>query len=204
MLEDCLLKSSRVAKGDAKRLISAMFRPITPQENGHGSPVTPATNVAPQSNGNGLSMPPATASKLSGSLQEALNTDIFMGSASVLRTRDVQCLLARKAKDPEKPRTGRQRSDLTDQQLIKLVRWKYLHGEIKVTAHAARGVRPRTWRYAIAHCMRDKVHGINSWQSSRTCPMLMLLVPCVGWRCDAARQISRDFRRETMHMVHES
>ena len=40
----------------------------------------------------------------------------------------------------------------------------------------ARGVRPRTWRYAIAHCMRDKVHGINSWQSSRTCPVLMLLV----------------------------
>ena len=188
-----------------------MFRQITAQANGHGSPMTSASNITPlatQSHGNGspchTPMTPATISMQSASLQEAFNTDIFMGSASVLRTRDVQCLLARKAKDPEKPRTGRQRSDLTDQQLIKLVRWKYLHGEIKVTAHAARGVRPRTWRYAIAHCMRDKVHGINSWQSSWTCPMLMLLVPCVGWRCDAARQISRDFRRETMHMVHES
>ena len=30
--------------------------------------------------------------------------------------------------------------------------------------------RPRTWRYAIAHCIRDKVHITNSWQSSRTCP----------------------------------
>ena len=36
--------------------------------------------------------------------------------------------------------------------------------------------RPRTWRYVIAHCMRDKVHVTNSWQSSRTCPVLMLLV----------------------------
>ena len=57
-IEDSLWKSARsraralnAAKGDAKRLISSMFRPITPQENGHGSPVTPATNVATQSNG---------------------------------------------------------------------------------------------------------------------------------------------------------
>ena len=34
----------------------------------------------------------------------------------------------------------------------------------------------RTWRYVIAHCMRDQVHVTNSWQSSRTCPVLMLLV----------------------------
>ena len=27
--------------------------------------------------------------------------------------------------------------------------------------------RPRTWRYVIAHCIRDKVHITNSWQSSR-------------------------------------
>ena len=135
-IEDSLWKSARsraralnAAKGDAKRLISSMFRPITPQENGHGSPVTPATNVATQSNGHGLSMPPATVSQLSGSLQEAFNTDIFKGSASVLRTRDVQRLLddaeyvsAHKAKDPAKPGKGRKKSDLTDQQLIKLVR----------------------------------------------------------------------------------
>jgi hypothetical protein len=34
--------------------------------------------------------------------------------------------------------------------------------------------RPRTWRYAIAHCIRDKVHITNSWQSSRTCPCASL------------------------------
>ena len=64
--------------------------------------------------------------------------------------------------------------------------------------------RPRTWRYVIAHCIRDKVHITNSWQSSRTCPVLMLLVLCMGWNFDAGRQISRDFGRETMHMMHES
>ena len=26
--------------------------------------------------------------------------------------------------------------------------------------------RPRTWRHVITHCMRDKVHVTNSWQSS--------------------------------------
>ena len=36
--------------------------------------------------------------------------------------------------------------------------------------------QPRTWRFVIAHCMRDKVLVTNSWQSSRTCPVLMLLV----------------------------
>ena len=45
---------------------------------------------------------------------------------------------------------------------------------------------PRAWggelvvrvsnRNVIAHCMRDKVHVTNSWQSSRTCPVVMLLV----------------------------
>ena len=64
--------------------------------------------------------------------------------------------------------------------------------------------RPRTWRYAIVHGIRDKVHITNSWQSSRTCPVLMLLVLCMGWNFDAGRQISRDFGRETMHMMHES
>ena len=64
--------------------------------------------------------------------------------------------------------------------------------------------RPRTWRYVIAHGIRDKVHITNSWQSSRTCPVLMLLVLCMGWNFDAGRQISRDFGRETMHMMHES
>ena len=34
--------------------------------------------------------------------------------------------------------------------------------------------RPRTWRYAIAHCIRDKVHITNSWHSSRTCPCASL------------------------------
>ena len=35
---------------------------------------------------------------------------------------------------------------------------------------------------------------------------LMLLVLCLvmGWNLDAGRQISRDFGRETMHMMHES
>ena len=36
--------------------------------------------------------------------------------------------------------------------------------------------RRRNCRYDIAHCMRDKVHVTNSWQFSRTCPVLMLLV----------------------------
>ena len=45
--------------------------------------------------------------------------------------------------------------------------------------------RPRTCRYVIAHGMTDKVHVTNSWQSSRACPVLMLLVLCVGWNFDA-------------------
>ena len=56
--------------------------------------------------------------------------------------------------------------------------------------------RPHTWRYTIAHCMRYKVHVTNSWQLSRTCPVLMLLVLCMGWNFDAMRQISRDFGRD--------
>ena len=36
----------------------------------------------------------------------------------------------------------------------------------------------------------------NSWQLSRTCPVLMLLVLCMGWNFDAMRQISRDFGRD--------
>ena len=63
--------------------------------------------------------------------------------------------------------------------------------------------RPRL-EICIAQCMRYKVHVTNSWQLSRTCPVLMLLVLCMGWRCDAVRQISREFGRETMHMMHES
>jgi hypothetical protein len=61
---------------------------------------------------------------------------------------------------------------------------------------------PRAWggelvvrvsnRNVIAHCMRDKVHVTNSWQSSRICPVLMLLVLCMRWNSDAGRQISRD------------
>ena len=61
---------------------------------------------------------------------------------------------------------------------------------------------PRAWggelvervstRNVIAHCMRDMVHVTNSWQSSRICPVLMLLFLCVGWNFDAVRQISRD------------
>ena len=64
--------------------------------------------------------------------------------------------------------------------------------------------RPRTWWYAIVHGIRDKVRITNSWQSSRTCPVLMLLVLCTGWNFDAGRQISRDFGGETMHVMHES
>ena len=64
--------------------------------------------------------------------------------------------------------------------------------------------RPRTWRYTIAHRMRDKVHVTNSWQFSRTCPVLMLLALCMGWNFDAVRQISQEFGREAIHMMHES
>ena len=64
--------------------------------------------------------------------------------------------------------------------------------------------RPRTWRYVIAHCMRDKVHVTNSWQSSRTCPMCIIVALCMGWICDAVRQISRKIGREHLHMMHES
>ena len=39
--------------------------------------------------------------------------------------------------------------------------------------------RPRTWRYAIAHSIRDKVHITNSWQSSRTCPMCIIVTKCI-------------------------
>ena len=64
--------------------------------------------------------------------------------------------------------------------------------------------RPPTSRFSLAHRVRCKVHVVNSWQSSRTCPQLMLLVLCMGWNCDAVRQISRYFGRETMHTIHES
>ena len=39
--------------------------------------------------------------------------------------------------------------------------------------------RPRTWRYVITHCIRDKVHITNSWQSSRTCPMCIIVAQCI-------------------------
>ena len=64
--------------------------------------------------------------------------------------------------------------------------------------------RPRARRYAIAHGIRDKVHVKNSWQSSRTCAVPMLQVLRMGWNCNAVRQISRYFGRETMHTIHES
>ena len=41
--------------------------------------------------------------------------------------------------------------------------------------------RPRTCRYVIAHGMTDKVHVTNSWQSSRTCPMCMIVALCSIW-----------------------
>ena len=63
--------------------------------------------------------------------------------------------------------------------------------------------RPRTWRHVITHCMRDKVHVTNSWQSSRRCPVLMLLFLCMGWNFDAVRHISREIGREHLHMMHE-
>ena len=63
--------------------------------------------------------------------------------------------------------------------------------------------RPRTWRYVIAHRMRDKVHVTNSWQSSRICPVLMLLFLCMGWNFDAVRHISRKIGREHLHMMHK-
>ena len=72
---------------------------------------------------------------------------------------------------------------------------------------------PRAWggelvvrvsnRNVIAHCMRDKVHVTNSWQSSRTCPVLMLLFLCMGWNFGAVRHISRKIGREHLHMMHE-
>ena len=72
---------------------------------------------------------------------------------------------------------------------------------------------PRAWggelvvrvsnRNVIAHCMRDKVHVTNSWQSSRICPVLMLLFLCMGWNFDAVRHISREIGREHLHMMHE-
>ena len=39
--------------------------------------------------------------------------------------------------------------------------------------------RPRTWRYAVAHCIRDKVHIANSWQLSRTCPVCIIVTLCI-------------------------
>ena len=39
--------------------------------------------------------------------------------------------------------------------------------------------RPRNWRYAIVHSIRDKVHITNSWQSSRTCPMCITVTRCI-------------------------
>ena len=56
--------------------------------------------------------------------------------------------------------------------------------------------RPRTCRYVIVHGTTDKVHVTNSWQSSRACPMLMLLVLCGGWNFDAVsvREKTQDGR----------
>ena len=56
--------------------------------------------------------------------------------------------------------------------------------------------RPRTCRYVIVHGTTDKVHVTNSWQSSRACPMLMLLVLCGGWNFDAVsmREKTQDWR----------
>ena len=64
--------------------------------------------------------------------------------------------------------------------------------------------RPRARRYAIAHGIRDKVHATNSWQSSRTCAVPMLQVLRMGLNCDAVRQISRYFGRETQPLIHRS
>ena len=58
--------------------------------------------------------------------------------------------------------------------------------------------QPRTWRYVIAHGMADKVHVTNSWQSSRACPVLMLLVLCMGWNFDAVSM--RDKTQDGRHM----
>ena len=46
--------------------------------------------------------------------------------------------------------------------------------------------------------MTDKVHVTNSWQSSRACPMLMLLVLYMGWNFDAV--IMRDKTQDGRHM----
>ena len=56
--------------------------------------------------------------------------------------------------------------------------------------------RPRTYRYVIVHGTTDKVHVTNSWQSSRACPILMLLVLCGGWNFDAVsmREKTQDGR----------
>ena len=58
--------------------------------------------------------------------------------------------------------------------------------------------RPRTWRYVITHCMRDKVHVTNSWQSSRTCPMCIIVALCMGWNFDAVSM--RDKTQDGRHM----
>ena len=41
--------------------------------------------------------------------------------------------------------------------------------------------QPRTWRYVIAHGMADKVHVTNSWQSSRACPVCMIVALSSIW-----------------------
>ena len=43
----------------------------------------------------------------------------------------------------------------------------------------AGAARPPPWRAAFAHCMDDKVHVMNSWQSSRKRPVFMLLATCI-------------------------
>ena len=64
--------------------------------------------------------------------------------------------------------------------------------------------RPRTWRYAIVHGIRDKVHITNSWQLSRTCPMCIIVTLCIWSNPDAVRQISRKITREHLNTMHES
>ena len=39
--------------------------------------------------------------------------------------------------------------------------------------------RPSPWRSALARCMGDRVHVMNSWQSSRKHPVFMLLAKCI-------------------------
>ena len=39
--------------------------------------------------------------------------------------------------------------------------------------------RPSPWRSALARCMGDRVHVMNSWQSSRKRPVFMHLAKCI-------------------------